>query len=133
MKIIEESIKLDHAEKIFDIIGETLSNNINTQIFVANAILTELTVNNVEHHVFHPNYSKTFHYQHDEDNFGGEDWYMLTEGRGCDPEIARASFIGNCKGYRQLVQFANSKLEYTHYLVGIEQILFIQLDLTALK
>lgn len=133
MQFIENSVKLDHAEKIFDIINQTLSDNINTQVFVANPILTELTKNNLEHHVFQPNYSKTFHYYHDDDNFGGEEWYELTEGRGCDQAIARASFIGNCKGYQQLVEFHNDKLEYTHFLVGIEQILFIQVDLTVSK
>lgn len=72
---------------------------------------------------------KGFHYHHDYENFGGEEWLALSEGSYLDKTIARGSFISNCKEYMQLVEFHSSKVKnYTHYLTGFEQLLFIRFE-----
>lgn len=126
MKIKEEYVPIGNAEEIFSIIGNILKENINTQVFVTTDLFEELNINGHNKNVFSPNYSKTFHYYHDRDNFGGESWLQLTEDTAFSKTIVRASFINNCKGYMQLVQYeGNGVKDYTHYIAGLEQILFI--------
>lgn len=126
MKIKEEYISIGNAKEIFSIIATTLQENENTQVYLSIEIFNELERNGHKYNVFTPNYVKTFHYYHDSDNFGGESWLQLTENYALSKTIARASFINNCKGYMQLVQFEGFEIkEYTHFLTGLKQILFI--------
>ena len=128
MKIKQAFVTRENPAEIFSIIEDVLSTQHNTQVFVDDEIYEELRRNGSKHKVYSHNYSKGFHYQHDEDNFGGEEWLALSEGCYFDNTIARGSFIQNCKGYMQLVNFKSSKIEnYIHYLVGFKQLLFIQL------
>lgn len=126
MNVKEAYISIGNEEEIFCIIAETLKGNLNTQVYVATEVFGELDRNGHNHHVFKTNYYKTFHYSHDGDNFGGETWYQLTAGNAFSETIARASFISNCQGYGQLVQYVGEGIkEYTHYISGFEQLLLI--------
>ena len=127
MKIKEAFVTRENPAEIFSIIEDVLSKKINTQVFVDDEIYDELSRNGSDYHVSSPNYMKGFHYHHDSDNFGGEEWLALYEKDShFDEFIARASFIGNCKEYMQLVEFQSSKVEeYIHYLAGFKQLLLI--------
>ena len=117
--------------RIFSIIEEELSKNINTQVFVDSKIFEELRKNGHKYHVHNPNYMKSWHYMHDKDNFGGEEWLDLVEETDSNKTIARGSFISNCKDYVQLVEFESSKIEdYTHFLAGFDNLLFIKQEIT---
>lgn len=134
MNIIEAYVTNKNLTDMFRIIEKTLSENQNTQVFIDNEIYEKLHgLSGAEYHVFSPNMPKTWHYNVDNDNFGGEEWLVLTTGNTDDDAIFSASFIKNCKGYYQLVEFKsyNSKNyprdNYTHYLTGFENLLLIHL------
>lgn len=137
MKVKEISVPRSDATRIFTVIEEELSTNPNTQVFVDYRIYKDLRVNHWDYGISLPNIVKGFHYYHDSDNSGGEDWLVLngnqsyTDGCGCfhAHEVARGSFIYNCKDYMQLVDFKSAKVDsYTHYLMGFEQLLLIQFE-----
>lgn len=99
----------------------------NTQVFIDDKIYEELERNGSDYNVYSYNYMKEYHYRHDDDNFGGEEWLALSEGCYFDKVIARGSFISNCNEYMQLVGFQSSKVkDYTHYLTGFKQLLLIR-------
>ena len=126
MKVNEIRVERKNPAEIFSIIEYELANEPNTQVFISNEIYHALRKNNVKYHVFFPNYLKGYHYFHDRDNFGGEEWLNLTEGDAFDNKIARASFISNNTDYMQLVDFKSRKIEdYTHYLRGFKKLLII--------
>lgn len=128
MKIKEAFVTLEKPTEIFSIIESTLSTNINTQVFVDTRIYDELMKNGWHSNVYSPNCEKTFHYWHDSDNCGGENWLSLTTGGSEGSLIAIGSFISNCKEYMQLVEFSSSKVNsYTHFLVRFKQLLLIKL------
>ena len=126
MKIKQAFVTRENPAEIFSIIEDVLSTRPNTQVFVDDKIYEELRRNGSDYNVYSHNYMKGFHYQHDDDNFGGEEWLALSEGCYFDKVIARGSFISNCNEYMQLVEFHSSKVkEYTHYLAGFKQLLLI--------
>ena len=126
MKIKQAYVTRENPAEIFSIIEDVLSTGPNTQVFVDDKIYRELRRNGSNYNVYSHNYSKGFHYEHDEDNFGGEEWLALTKGCYFDKVIARGSFIRNCNEYMQLVEFNSSKVRnYTHYLTGFKQLLLI--------
>ena len=133
MEIKESYVAKKNLTDMFKIIEQTLSENQNTQVFIDNEIYENLKgMNDENYHVSSPNFSKTWHYNRDSDNFGGENWLVLTEnGHAYYGEIYAASFIHNCTGYYQLVEFISYKSEnypknnYTHFLAGFEQLLLI--------
>ena len=129
-KILRKRVSIYEGQKIFDIIYKTLYEHGDTQIFVANPILQQLRKG--DNHVFTANISKSGHYAYNPDYMigTGEIWYNYTKDNAFSDCLAKASFIQNCEGYQQLVQFEknnekDSKFKYTHYTVGINQILFI--------
>ena len=129
MEVKEAFVTRKNPAEIFFVIEDTLLQNINTQVFIDKAILKKLYKYGANYHVFYHNYQKSFHYAHGEDGFGGETWLELSEGCAFDKGIARGSFIGNCKGYEQLVEFHSSKIkEYIHYKAGFEQLLLIHFE-----
>lgn len=127
MKIKQAFVTRENPAEIFSIIEDVLSTRPNTQVFIDDKIYYELRKNGTNYSVYSENYQKTFHYNVDNDNFGGEEWLALTEGYAFDKEIARASFICNCNEYMQLVEFHSSKIKkYTHYCAGFKQLLLIK-------
>lgn len=126
MKIKQAYVTRENPAEIFSIIENTLSTRPNTQVFIDEDIYLELTRNGSKYHVYSYNFFKGYHYQHDDDGFGGEEWLALTEGSYFDKKIAIGSFIGNTVEYMQLVEFKSSKVEgYTHYFAGFKQLLLI--------
>lgn len=126
MKIKQAYVTRRNPAEIFSIIENVLSVNPDTQVFIDNDIYEELRRNGVKYNVYSHNYTKCFHYYHDDDNFGGEEWLDLSEGCYFDKTIAAASFIANSTDCMQLVEFSSKKIEeYTHYLVGFQQLLLI--------
>jgi len=120
MRIIEKTVSLENAEMIFEIIADVLTKNINAQVFIDDKILDELRSSR-KHHVSNPNYEKTFYYHHEQDGYGGEEWYDFNqEGK----KRAVCSFISNCNGYGRLVEF--KQLGYTHFMVGFKYLLLIK-------
>ena len=129
MKIKQAFVTRENPAEIFSIIEDVLSKEINTQVFIDNEIYYELRRNGRNYHVYQHNCCKGFHYMHDEDNFGGEDWLALSTGCAFDKNIARGSFIGNSTEYMQLVEFHSSKVkDYTHYFAGFKQLLLIRFE-----
>ena len=127
MKIKQTFVTRENPAEIFSIIEDVLSTRPNTQVFVDDKIYEELSRNGSDYNVYSHNYFKRFHYQHDNDNFGGEEWLALSEGCYFDKVIARGSFISNCNEYMQLVEFHSSKVkEYIHYCSGFKQLLLIR-------
>ena len=129
MKIKQAFVTRENPAEIFSIIEKELSQKPDTQVFIDNEIYEELCRNGSDYNVYSPNYVKRFHYQHDVDNFGGEEWLALSEGCYFDKVIARGSFISNCNKYMQLVEFHSSKVkEYIHYCSGFKQLLLIHFE-----
>ena len=127
MKIEERFVALDNASEIFSIIADVLKSNPDTQVYVSKELIHEFGHNSAKHHVFSFNGLKTHHYRVNHDNFGGEDWYGLTTGCYFDTVICSASFITNCLGYQQLVEFKSDNVkEYIHFCSGFEQLLLIE-------
>ncbi|MBP3255163.1 MAG: hypothetical protein J6M60_01540 [Clostridia bacterium] len=127
MKIKQAFVTRENPAEIFSIIEDVLSTRPNTQVFVDDKIYEELSRNGSDYNVYSHNYMKRVHYQHDNDNFGGEEWLALSEGCYFDKVIARGSFISNCNEYMQLVEFHSSKIkEYIHYCSGFKQLLLIR-------
>lgn len=127
MKIREIFVSLEQAEKIFEIINDLLSESMDKQIFVEKEfIYSEFQRNNVKHHIYGFNGFGCYHYNKDNDGFGGEDWYGYHESHAFSPRIYSASFISNCKEFFQLVEFP--KKNYTHYLKGFEELVLIKVD-----
>ena len=126
MEIKQAFVTRENPAEIFSIIEDVLSLTPDTQVFVDKQIYDELRKKGSDYNVFPHNYMKSHHYNVNNDNFGGEEWLELSEG-GFDGEIARGSFISNCKEYMQLVTFKSSKVEdYTHFVTGFKQLLLIQ-------
>ena len=122
MKIKQAIVPRKNPTKIFSIIEDVLSTSPDTQVFVDDEIYEELTRNGTYYHVYPKNALKGFHYNEDE-----EEWLDLSEGCYFDKTIASGSFISNCNGYMQLVEFHSSKVKrYIHYLTGFEQLLLIR-------
>ena len=126
MEIKQVYVTRENPAEIFSIIEDILSTNLNTQVFVDDKIYVELSKNDSDYNVSSPNYMKGYHYYHDNENFGGEEWLKLSEGCASDKVIAIGSFIKNTKEYMQLVNFKSSKIKnYTHYMAGFQQLLLI--------
>ena len=113
MKVKEVYVSITKAESIFEVIKQSLSVTKDIQIFVAEELIEELRRNGVEHHVY-----------------GGETWYGYHKEHAFSPLISSASFISNCNGYYQLVEFPNKKVpsDYIHYAVGFKELLLIEVD-----
>ena len=133
MQVKEVYVSINQAEKIFEVIRQSLSETKDIQIFVANKLIKELQGNGVKHHVYEFNGPGCYHYNKDDDGFGGETWYGYHEGHAFSPLISSASFISNCTDYYQLVEFLNKKVpsEYLHYRVGFKELLLIEVDTTS--
>ena len=126
MKVKEVYVTRENPAEIFSIIERQLSIRPNTQVFIDYKIYEELKRNDSVYHVWQNNYLKGYHYYHNDDNFGGEEWLTLYEEGHFDKKIAIGSFISNSKEYMQLVNFDSSKVkDYTHYLAGFKQLLLI--------
>ena len=78
-----------------------------------------------EMHVYQTNYQKSFHYNYEQDS---ETWLKFTKGNAHAETVAMASFITNCEGYKQLVQFNSHGVCYTHYCTGFDQLLLIMFE-----
>lgn len=130
MKVKEVYVSITKAESIFEVIKQSLSVTKDIQIFVAKELIVELRRNGVEHHVYEFNGPGCHHYNKDNDGFGGETWYGYHKEHAFSPLISSASFISNCKGYYQLVEFPNKKVpsDYRHYAVGFKELLLIEVD-----
>ena len=135
MEVKTVLVSRDNPAEIFSIIENELVDNPNTQVFIGGEIFKKLRFGS-GYHVRTSNYSKCFHYAHDEDNFGGEEWLELYGEKVLDSEgyyhqktIARGSFISNCNKYMQLVEFHSSKIKrYCHYLTGFKKLLLIEFN-----
>ena len=134
MKVKEVYVSITQAERIFEVIEQSLIETKDVQIFVAEALINELR-RNVKHHVYEFNGPGCYHYNKDDDGFGEETWYSYNTDHAFSQTISLASFISNCEGYYQLVEFpknksTNNKLEssYTHYLRGFKELLLIEVD-----
>ena len=129
MKIKEAFVTPDNLTEIFSVIERELSARPNTQVFIDVKIYEELRWKRSKLNVSSPNYSNGFHYYSDrEDGSGGPTWLELYKPEPPYKGIARGSFISNCKGYMQLVEFSSAKVkEYIHYLTGFNQLLLIQI------
>lgn len=103
MKIKKAFVTRENPAEIFSIIEDVLSTRPDTQVFIDDKIYEELIRNGSDYNVYSHNYMKGFHYQHNDDDSGGEEWLALSEGCYYDKVIAKGSFISNCNEYMQLV------------------------------
>ncbi len=124
MKIKQMYVTRKNPEKIFKLLKEELIKQPNTQVFIEEDIFQKLFFG-WEMHVYQTNCQKSFHYN---DSFDGETWLKLTKGNAHAETVAMASFITNCEGYKQLVQFNSQGVCYTHYCTGFEQLLLIMFE-----
>ena len=128
MKVNEVFVSRENPTELFSVIEKELSARPNTQVFVDQKVYEELRWKRSDLHVSSPNYVNGFHYHTDRENgSGGPTWLELYKPEPPYKGIARGSFIGNCKGYMQLVEFHSQKVkEYIHYLVGFNQLLLVR-------
>ena len=126
MKVKEVFVTRENPTEIFSVIERELLERPNTQVFVDVKVYEELKWN--QSNVSSQNYGNGFHYYQDrEDGSGGPTWLELCKSKFPYKGIARGSFISNCKGYMQLVEFHSAKVEeYIHYLTGFNQLLLIK-------
>ena len=124
MKIKQMYVTRKNPEKIFKLLKEELIKQPNTQVFIEEDIFQKLFFG-WEMHVYQTHCQKSFHYN---DSFYSETWLKLTKGNAHAETVAMASFITNCEGYKQLVQFNSQGVCYTHYCTGFEQLLLIMFE-----
>lgn len=130
MNVKEAYVTRENPAEIFSIIEDQLFSTPDTQIFVSNEIYQDLRRYGEKYHVYTADLTRTSHYNVDGE-LGGEEWLILTEGTYFDKLIARASFISNCRGYKQLVEFHSFKVcEYIHYMMRFKALLLIQFEET---
>lgn len=127
MKIKQMYLTRKNPEKIFKLLKEELIKQPNTQVFIEEDIFQKLFFG-WEMHVYQTHYQKSFHYNYEQDSLDGETWLKLTKGNAHAETVAMASFITNCEGYKQLVQFNSQGVCYTHYCTGFEQLLLIMFE-----
>ena len=129
MEVKEVYIPRKSPQNIFSIIEKQLEENIDTQVYIEDEIFQMLFYDGNQFYVSNPNYSKSFHYNHNDDYFFSGDLWLELLDTDTNEYVARGSFISNCRGYMQLVEFKSNKIKkYTHYLVGIKEILMIGLE-----
>ena len=125
--VLQKSTQMFDGITSYDDAIKITSENSNELINIARETVSSY---GYDYNVFKHNYIKCFHYDHDEDNFGGEEWFGYHEECSAGGRtIARASFIGNCNGYKQLVEFKSSVVkDYIHYINGFEKLLLIYFE-----
>ena len=69
MKVKEAFIPRDNPAKIFSIIEDFLSEELDTQVFIDEEIYNELNRNSCDYHVHSPNCHGGFHYGEDRVHF----------------------------------------------------------------
>lgn len=128
MQVKEIFVSLEQAEKIFEIINDLLSESKDKQIYVEDEfIISEFWGNNVKHRIYHFNGMDgigNFHYNKNQNGLDG--WYGYHESHAHSPRLFSASFIKNCKGYYQLVEFPERS--YMHFYEGFEELVLIKVD-----
>ena len=124
MKIKQMYVTRKNPEKIFKLLKEELIKQPNTQVFIEEDIFQKLFFG-WEMHVYQTHCQKSFHYN---DSFDSETWLKLTKGNAHAETVAMASFITNCEGYKQLVQFNSQGVCYTNYCTVFEQLLLIMFE-----
>ncbi len=127
MNVSEIYLGTKDFAKIFSIIEKTLTEEPNTQIFVDDKIYNELHKNGLNYKVYHHNYSQKGNYgEFDGCSFTLEEWLSLHEEQYFSKKIASASFVSNCKGYKQVVRFNSKQIEgYLNFIAGFKQLLLI--------
>ncbi len=131
MKVEEMYVSITQAERIFEVINQSLSVTKYIQIFVTKELIEELQRNGAEHHVYPFNGPCCFHYNKDDDKSGGEIWYGYHESDLSSPLVFSASFISNCSDYYQLVNFPSAN--YLHFTAGFKKLLLIEANTTAIR
>lgn len=124
MKVQEVFVTPENREEIFSIIERNLLAEPNTQVFIENQIYSDLCC--YEKNVYAgENMMRCEHY-HQTFTSGEETFLRLFENGYFSATVAIASFVSNCEGYKQLVQFESQKIKYyRHYYVGFQQLLLI--------
>lgn len=129
MEVKQLYVTRQNPREIFQLIENELLIQKDTQIFIDKEIYLNLAKKGYEHSVFWNNCLKGTHYYHDDDNFGGEEWFSLTNGCAYDTILARISFIANTSEYMQVVNFYSANVKsYTHYHFGFKQLLLIHFE-----
>ena len=126
MKVQEAFVTLEKSEEIFSIIEKNLLDEPNTQVFIENQIYENLCRTIYKSHVYSgENYGRCDHY-YQTFTSGEEQFLRLAKDGYYAHSDTLASFVSNCKGYKQLVQFRSSRIKYyKHYYVGFQQLLLI--------
>lgn len=104
----------DEYVKISKFIYETLDDEIDSQIFVEDSIVKELKKSDI---LKSRNYETGYHYEGSDDPNGVEKTY--------DFNGSQIYLVHNCKGYFQVSYFASTGIKYTHYKMGMKQVVII--------
>ena len=121
MKVIEKTLAINDALKIFNIIEEALRENQSTQIFVNTKFINELGRNGIKDNVYYKDIAQLY------DRFGSKyKVYSLMHNTKSDEFINRAFFTHVFNDYEVVLEFYAKGFEsYSHFCEGCEQILVI--------
>ena len=120
MEFKQAFVSLNRPAEVFNVIEDTLSEQPNTQIFVANKLYDR-----IRGRFYNPNIISGFHYYSDpRDNYTLVDWFYKIDIK--NNHEYHVSFVANTEEYMQVVNFSSPKVKnYTHYMVGFKQLLLI--------
>lgn len=131
MKLKEVYVKLEKPAEIFTVIENALMDNRGTQIFVDMSLYQKLRYHGHGYNVFSHNYAMMdsgSHYYRDDD-YSPVEWLTLHVSHSGSEEIAKASFVTNCKDYKQVVQYMSENIEnYIHYCARFDVLLVIHAE-----
>lgn len=119
VSICEKFLRKDEFNELSEFIYETLKECMNSQIFIECSIVETLVKNDL---LYRKNYMKYFHYGNNDDMFSGEQTFDFVGSKGT------IFLVDNSKGYMQVSYFNREDIEYTHYMQGMQQIVFIYED-----
>ena len=116
VSICEKILKNRDFDELSNFIYDTLKECMDSQIFIVNSIVSTLKSNDL---LYKKNYTKGFHYEHDNNMFSRERPFDFVGGK------CSIFFLDNCEGYMQVSYFHKEDIEYVNYIHGMRQIVFI--------
>ena len=114
--IYEMSFKKEEFKEISNFIYEILKKSKDSQIYIEECAVRSLRKSGL---LCAQNYSKGSHYGDSDDMFGVERTYDFTN------DQSRIFLADNSSDYVQVSYFRKEDMEYTHYVQGIKQVVFI--------
>ena len=114
-------LSIANIKELSNIIFRELTKNPNTQIFVDNSLYYELAKNSKSYCIWVEKVYKGFQY-----NDEIEKAFLFQKDKETLEFVFQMNFVSCCNEFKQLTYFGTKGIKYTHFLVGMENILVIR-------